>query len=234
MNASVVTIQSRASLFIPRFINYSEENKNKYLSLLDNPKIETLEGFLPTVQKEEAPWSICSGYYRLVFLPNRVDVISTEISDNEKLGEEFIEFVNKCFRTIIANENVNAERLAYAPSLAIDSNEGIDMNTFFNSFLQSPQFNNCNPHRTNVKFDYLITENIDNKTIPINYIIKFTTGEKKEEKDGKLETSKVIIVDIDINAKSSDNLKLDNLFIITFFKSRINQAKEFLKVFLPK
>ena len=239
MKSNTVFLQSRATMFIPRFIGYTKANSDKYINLLDNAKAEALEipknpfSPIPFNFEDSRPWQIISGSFRLVFLPNKIDLLLLNVHNDVSKQKEFLATAAKVFNEIAKREDSHAVRLAYAPNMAFESIGDFCVDNFFAVNIPMSVYHECQPKRATMKFEYQVPESICEHDMDINYIIKLSSGEKRVNRENQESSvSSIIIAEVDINTKSQDGLRLGENEVCDFFDKAIGYSDKFVDNFI--
>ena len=162
-------IQLRGTIFMPAVIGYSQANVEKYRVVLEESVVAPVPptAIIPLVPiniqlpqesffQENGPWQLIKGALRVVFFPNKVDIIQESVNIKGSSESEFCKLCSKIFSNIIEIASVDANRLAYAPFYAKDPDGAFNAQEFWSSML------NTNKKKVIINFRSVFSDAIRN------------------------------------------------------------------------
>lgn len=235
-------IQQRGTIFIPKFIAYSIEQAKNYSDLLQGAK--PLPVPLPTplgVQGVQQPdalqnggiWQLVRGILRVVFYPNRVDIVKDWISPRHvKEEDEFLSLCSTIFSTILSREQVTASRVAYAPIFARDKDSSFSDKMMWDVIFKNPSFCDSLPNEVSVTRNYRVNQMLKEREITLNFRSTFGSANHALP-DGTVSTGSVL-VSFDINSIPDSDYRFDQEMLRCFFDSALLFSDKMYNYFIEE
>ena len=226
-------VQQRATIFMSQSIMYTPENAAKFKQLL-LPKAKELivANVPPQVANSMAPqygmpWQLVDEaqgcIYRVMFLPNKIDIIQEKEGDFGSVDKDFIGLSIDKFKALKNEISGAIGRMAYSPVISFAVNEETSSSDFWNEFLKRMSIKGI-PFQ-NIGLTYLLKriENINNKNVEVNFLHQYTDGfhltDNKKDAD-------CVLFTLDINTVSDKSYEFEIEDLCDFFKKSMNWAKE--------
>lgn len=231
-------VQQRGTIFVPKFIGYSEDNAANYHGLLDGAKpipVPVPSPFGVPMQPEALQsggnWQLVRGVTRIVFLPNRIDIIKDWISPrNEKEEKEFLELCSRVFGEILSHEGLTASRVAYAPAFARDKDSTFNDGLVWDCLLTKPNFDSLTPLEVSVVRNFRSKKIIAGKEYDINFRSSFASA-NHTLMDGTVATGSVL-VNFDINSIPEKDYAFTLDTLKCFFDTALEYSNSMYNYFL--
>lgn len=231
-------VQQRGTIFIPHFISYNQENANKFSDVLQGAKIAPVPFPSPfggpmqveTLQ-EGGNWQLVRGSIRVIFYPNRIDIIKDWISPRHtKEEDEFLSLCSSVFSSILTRAKVTAARVAYAPLFARDKDSSFSDSMLWEAVFKDALFNNTQPNEVSVTRNYRIERSLGEKNVILNF--RSTLGTANHTlPDGTIATGSVL-VNFDINTVPEIDYQLDQGILRVFFNEVLGYSDEMYNNFI--
>lgn len=244
-----IIFNQRVTIFTNSFIGYSDKYKDELISKLGNieemgmlqPNFAVMVGpqqiISPNQIPQGAPWFIKVRGIRVELQPNKIDIISEQFINT---AEKEITRMNELTELLIQINNIisigSITRMAYAPSLGLESIDGTSIKSYWDSIIGIPDLSDSHKQEKMIRYNSTCNQNIDNhQNIAINRVVTITEGQRTETKtdpiNGKVENRIIecVIVSIDVNTKGIDgNYTTNN--VNTFCQNAQILGRELLNV----
>ena len=235
--------QLRGTIFISKFIGYSTSNsawlKQLFPNTIECPIPQTTIQFSPgslqiTQQpqlEENAPWQLVEGNTRIVFNPNRIDIIRDVVTVQDSAEDNFCNFCSDAFLKIVESQSLVPTRLAYAPIYAKDRDDSFNSMMLWNNLLTHPSYGDIKPEEVSLTYNYRVEKSIGERSVPINFKT-FISDAQKQLPTGIV--SGCVTISLDINTavnpvvNHAQSLEYGVHDIEFFFKTAYRWGKEFL------
>lgn len=228
-----ITILVRATIFVPQFIGYSADNKEKLKDLLPGAQI-LAAGFVPPMANpnfplfaipDGIPWQMVRDDFSIQFFPNKIDIVQNKILLKEDEEDFFKNNAIDVFEKIMKIYDIKtAKRLAYAPIYAIDNSEDFSVEEYLNKLVNISSFMEKSPQEIVLNINY----KIEYKGFHMNFLSKISEGTKSMTKDSNV-ISKCVVIDLDLNtiAEEVKDFNIDNIKL--FFDTIGNTKKDYIQ-----
>lgn len=232
-------VQQRGTIFIPSFINYSEENAAKYADLLPGAKpvptpVPTPFGgpnMMPEELQQGSSWQFVRGNTRIAFLPNRVDVFKDWISPRHQNEEnDFLSLCKTVLGIVIDREKVKASRVAYSPALARDKDATFSEDMLWDVLLTKTTLGDVKPMEVSINRNYRVKRMLAGHEMMFNFRASFGSANHTLP-DGTVATGSVL-VNFDINSIPEENYQFDTSLLSAFFDSALGYSDELYNNFM--
>lgn len=244
MMPSRVSVQKRATLFIPKFYAFSNESKAFGEELLPGAKACVINNLpipfsaptvapfgMGSVPADNGPWQLTINQKRLLFLPNRVDFIDSEATNTDETLIQFLNEAINIFRLILNDARV-AVRVAYGVVFAFDNDADFNNDQFFADLLPNVRMDGAIPREVSIRNLFSKQRQLGEKTIPVNSLINLSCGIKTDKADGaEPRTSNVLLAELDINTAPNASMKFDALDLNNFYKNVTTWSEELLSAY---
>ncbi len=231
-----IITEMRGTIFAPQII-YNTDNMTRILGLL-NPS----EGYVPSIRQQQPSLQINNGgitinspsknpewellssdrKQRIVFGEQKIDIIR-QINNNIIGGEEsqFTAYCSSIFSLLIEEFNIEATRLAFAPSYVAELSEHSDITHFSNSIFCKKAFMGSSLDNCNFNNVFRVDVTINGKNIKINFVSVFSDGNKIETKNNVTAIRNCLFFNIDINTLPGVGYKFNLDDVKYFFENKV-------------
>lgn len=233
-------VQQRASIFIMQSIFYTPNDAVKYKQMLlpdakESPVVNAnmpLQFANPKVPQFGMPWQLVEekeGYInRVVFLPNKIDIIQEKDGIFGIDDKEFIGFCMEKFMALKAEINGPIYRMAYSPIITFAVNDETPSSDFWNEFLKRTTVKGI-PFQ-NIELAYLLKrkEIINEKEIELNFHHQLADGYHlvNNEKDADC-----VLFTLDINSVSEKPYEFEISDLSDFLSKSIQWSNELISLY---
>lgn len=227
MNPTIV--QLRGTVFIPMPIGYSDENRDKYLTMLPGGLVQSSVpsqvANMPAVPSLGAPWQIVKENIIISFGPNQVDIISNRVNDIDIDEDAFVNLCKTVFSIITETSRFNT-RMAFAPLYAMDENETFVLDDWWKRVLFSTSYDGAK--KQNINLTYVLKRGMDlnGKKLTLNLHHNFYDGMKMDNQHRKLNDS--LMFGLDINTVPEQNLLIEERDVPVFFDKAILEKNKLM------
>lgn len=231
MNPSIV--QLRGTIFTPIAIGFTEELKNKFLSLLPDGQVQpVIAPFLPNTPFSMGqqmtlggPWKIVKEGRSIVFNPQSVDVVEGRYKDFISSEEEFTEFCVKVLSSITDFLGYNT-RLAYCPTFAMDQLDSFDCKEWWATMFASTTQAGLSMQEINLTYILKKGFDLNGKKLTLNMLHNIFDGYRYNANNVKENDS--IIITLDINTVPQSDVKLDSADVKLFYEKALMEKKKLM------
>ena len=230
-------IQQRATVFISSFIGYSPEAVDRYKDLITGAQpapVPPVQQFpvplpaLPVVDLQPgSTWQLVLGQMRVVFTPNRVDVIKDWIGPRN--SNQIQAFLNECkviLQKIIERESRGCEvlRLAYAPVFAHDTVSGFAPSQVWACLLRNPEFCGGPAQEVSIVRNYRSPRELKGREFVLNF--RSVIGDANRFTPDGMFLSAGVLANLDINTIAEGNYRFSLEEVLDFFTKSESYANE--------
>ena len=233
-------IQLRGTIFMPAVIGYSQANVEKYRVVLEESVVAPVPptAIIPLAPiniqlpqesffQENGPWQLIKGALRVVFFPNKVDIIQESVNIKGSSEPEFCKLCSKIFSNIIEIASVDANRLAYAPIYAKDQDGAFNAQEFWASMLNTTSFEGSQIEETNITSNYKVNKIINKKKVIINFRSVFSDAIRNIAPGVSIKGSVMMSFDINTAVIPNHQDHFSQSDIFDFFSSVQDWSNEF-------
>lgn len=226
-------VQQRATIFMSQSIMYTPENAAKFKQLLLPQAKELIVANVPPqvsitmAPQYGMPWQLVEDVdgciFRVMFLPNKIDIVQEKDGDFGSADKDFIEFSIDKFNELKKEISGSIDRMAYSPTVSYAVNEATSSSDFWNELLKRTTVKGI-PFQ-NIGLTYLLKriEYINNKEVEINFLHQFSDGfhltDNKKDAD-------CVLFTLDINTVSDRSYEFGIDDLCDFLKKSMIWAKE--------
>lgn len=202
-------IKLRGTIFLPSTIGYSSANELKYKKLFPNyvvaPVVPSALQIGPSViqlvpngkLENGGPWQLVERNTCIVFSPVRVDIIRDIVAPFGSAESDFCAFCSKIFGSILDEEKIEANRLAFSPLYVKDSASDFQSQMFWSEQLKHSTYCNANIEETNLTFNYRVDKKIGDQNRTVN--LKTIISDAQKQLPSGVIIKGCITISIDIN-----------------------------------
>ncbi len=233
-------IQQRATIFISSFISYSPAAVDRYGDLIIGaqpvpvPQVQQFPVPMPATPISNLQigsiWQLVFGQMRVVFTPNRVDVVKDWIGPRQSIQtEEFSGICRGIIGKILERERCEVLRVAYAPVYAHDVGSDFAPNHVWSRLLTKPEFDRTPAQEVSIVRNYRVVRLLGGKGYVMNY--RSVVGDANRFTPDGAFLSAGVMVNLDINTVADNNYRFSFQEVSDFFAKSESFANE-LFVFL--
>ena len=219
----MTVVQLRTSLLLPHTIGFSEESAAKYSALLANAKLKKADD-------SDEEWGFSSDKIEVMFLPNRVNVVSHQNMDEKAEVTDFIKRTIRIFNEILHNEGVGARVISYSPILAFDNSGDFSNELFFSTLLKVNSVSGVKPSTTSFQAAYHIERELPSGKCEVNHIVNFSEGVKITRSEGNEMKSDCLMAEMELNVPlKKEGYNMDD--VEAFFSQAEDWKQEILDAY---
>ncbi|NPD90902.1 hypothetical protein [Xylanibacter muris] len=226
-----IIFNQRVTVFTNSFIGYSDTRKDIIISKLGNiGEVGVLQPNFVMVGPQQiispnqiplnAPWFVRYRDIRIEFQPNKIDIVSGLFINTEEDEKKRVNELTELLKGI--NEAISIgsiTRMAYSPSLGLESVDDNSIAGYWNSIIGIPDLPNSYKQEKAIRYNAPCEQDLGmHQSLKINRVVTITEGQRTEAKtnptNGKIEnkTIECVIVSIDINTHGIDgNYSIDDV-----------------------
>lgn len=203
-------IQLRGTIFLPTVIGYSQANVDKYRTVLEESVVAPLPAttIIPLIPlsiqlpqdstlQENGPWQLIKGALRVVFSPNKVDIILDSVNTKGSTETEFCQTCSTIFNKILEKSSVASSRLAFAPTYAKDHDETFDAQRFWGVMLANSTYGGATIEDVNLTSNYRVNKIIHSENVVVNFRSVFSDAVRNIAPGVTIKGS--VMINFDIN-----------------------------------
>lgn len=203
-------IQLRGTIFLPTVIGYSQANVDKYRTVLEESVVAPLPAttIIPLIPlgiqlpqdstlQENGPWQLIKGALRVVFSPNKVDIILDSVNTKGSTEADFCQTCSTIFNKILEKSSVSSSRLAFAPTYAKDPDETFDAQCFWGTMLANSTYGGATIEDVNLTSNYRVSKKINSENVVINFRSVFSDAVRNIAPGVTIKGS--VMINFDIN-----------------------------------
>lgn len=237
MENSFKIVQKRATIFVPQNIMYTPDNAAKFKQML-LPKARELQVTNANVPPQIAnslvpqygmPWQLVDDTHgcinRVVFLPNKIDIVQEKDGDWGSVDVDFIGFCMDKFRALKDEIPGHIFRMAYSPIIMFAINEETTSSDFWNEFLKRTTVKGVPFQNIGLTFLLKRIENINNKDVAINFLHQYSDGyhvtNNKKDAD-------CVLFTLDINTVAEQAYQFEIEDLSDFLSKSLQWTKELI------
>lgn len=216
-----IIFNQRVTVFTNSFIGYSDtyeqELRSKFTTDVENigmlqPNLAVMVGPQQIISQNQIPqnypWFIIVNGIKVEFMPNKIDVVSdvfiTTMEHEKTRLNELINLLNQ-INGIISIGSIT--RMAYAPSLGLEGENGISVDEYWKSIIRIQDLTGSSKQEKMLRYNTPCKKSFGSyHDIVINRVVTISEGQRKETKtasDGMVnsKTIECVIISIDINTR---------------------------------
>lgn len=213
LNPNVIKL--RGTIFLTKTIGYSSANELKYKELLPNsvaasvapPTIQLGPAGLQLIQdsklEEGGSWQLIAGDTHVVFSQVKVDIIRDVVAPLNSVESDFCSFCSRLFKSILEKEGVPANRLAFAPLYAKDSDSLFQSKQLWQSQLRYATYEDADIEEASLTYNYRVKKVVGAKESIINF--KTSISDAQKQLPSGLIIQGCVTINLDINTAVVQN-----------------------------
>lgn len=236
-------LQLRATAFITKNIGYTHEIADEFRRILElDGQIKgiimpgvPINAFEQNEPQWGMPWSIVKQkgndtVYNVNFLPGKIDIIvNHEAEYDNNVEQTFLDKCSKWLTDICKKVDANSSRLAYAPLYVIQSEEELDLVNRWKKIVSLGSFEGSPVQDLNLSFNYKIEFDLGAKTVQLNLLHNIFDGTQTVQNKNAIRTSRVIMMQLDLNTIPSEDYRFSDFELSLFFKNITNVKTQIVK-----
>lgn len=236
-------LQLRATAFITKNIGYTHEIADELRRILGlDGQIKgiimsgvPINAFDQNEPQWGMPWSIVKQkgndtVYNVNFLPGKIDIIvNHEAEYNNNVEQEFLEKCSKWLTEICKKVEAKSSRLAYAPLYVINSEVESDLTSRWKKIVSLNSFEGSPVQDLNLSFNYKIEYELGDKIVQLNLLHNIFDGTQTIQNKNIIKTSRVIMMQLDLNTIPSEDYCFSDSELSLFFKNITNVKTQIVK-----
>lgn len=232
-------IQLRGTVFIPNTIGYSSAAEAKYMKLFPGSTpspvpsmgIQIGPSSLQLMQDSRlvpgGPWQLVGGNTRLVFSQLRIDVIRDAVSLPGEAELDFCTFCSKLFKSILKEEAIYSNRVAFAPIYAKDNVSNFNSQQFWTQLLKRTPYLSREMKEVNLSYNYVIPKEFGNKNSDVNFKMVLSDAQKNLPSGVVISGCVTIGMDINTTAEAASTANYSEADVEDFFRKVPAWAKDY-------
>lgn len=189
LNPNVIKL--RGTIFLPTTIGYSSANEQKYKELLPNsvsasvtpPTIQIGPAGLQLIQdsklEDGGSWQLIAGDTHVIFSQVKVDITRDVVAPLSSVESDFCAFCSRLFKVIMEKEGVSANRLAFAPLYAKDSDALFRSKQLWQNQLRYATYEDADIEEASLTYNYRVKKVFGDKEHIINFKTSISDAQKQ-------------------------------------------------------
>lgn len=213
LNPNVIKL--RGTIFLSNTIGYSSANESKYKELFPDyfvapaapSSLQIGPSGIQLIQtgklENGGPWQLVAGNTCIVFSPVRIDIIRDVVSPFGSVESDFCAFCSSVFSAILDKENVDANRLAFAPIYAKDNDGSFQSQMLWSDQLKYSTYGDASIEEANLTYNYRLVKEFGSRDMTVNF--KTTISDAQKQLPSGVIIQGCITINIDINTSVNQN-----------------------------
>lgn len=236
-------LQLRATAFITKNIGYTHDIAEEFRRILDldgqvkgiiMPGVP-INAFDQNEPQWGMPWSLVKQkgndtVYNINFLPGKIDIIvNREAEYDSEVECEFLEKCSKWLIDICNKVDAVTSRLAYAPLYVIQNEIESELKVKWRKIVVLGSFEGSPVQDLNLSFNYKSEFELGDKTVQLNLLHNIFDGTQTIQNKNLIKTSRVIMIQLDLNTIPSEDYRFSESEVRLFFKNITSVKTQIVK-----